>query len=122
MIALLSYAAQSSYYTLGNSRKLVPAILFSVLALLSHLWTWFIFTLAIVMILPTNFILNRLKLKRGFSKRHKIILVVFLLSYVLADLLRQFLFSSPPTLSLIYSAFRWGNKAGNIDRAYQIHF
>jgi len=92
-----------------DMRKLVPAILFSVLALLSHLWTWFIFTLAVVMILPTNFILNRLRLKRGFSKRQKIILVVFILSPLLGDLLRQLFFSSPSTLSMIYSAFRWGS-------------
>jgi len=61
----------------GELKKLIPAISFSFLALLSHLWSWFIFALAAFVLLPIYFLISSLRFQRGPNARQSMILVIF---------------------------------------------
>jgi len=72
--------------------NLVPATVFSALALYSHPWSWFIFVPASLLLLPLNIFLKHLKVqKKTYDKQQAGIIVIFALINMFLDFSKQFI-------------------------------
>ncbi len=107
-LELLTISFLSRAVDAEDFRKLIPAIFLSVLALLSHPWSWFLFTMAILALFPLNLLLSHIGIQRRYTKGQAAILAAFFLIHLIPEILRQTLFNSPSTISLIQGAFSWG--------------
>ncbi|MEM2049806.1 MAG: hypothetical protein QXO76_04640 [Thermoproteota archaeon] len=89
-------------------RMVVPAVLFSALALLSHPWSWLLFSLAAFTLPVALFFLGRLGVCRRLGRRQFLIMAVFLLFQLVPEVLALVLFNPPSLVKLVSDALKWG--------------
>jgi hypothetical protein len=89
MASFLSKAVEDKRYS-----ALVPATILSALALYSHPWSWFIFALASVLLLPLNALLSRAGVQRRYDRRQAGIVFAFALANALMDASKELLLGS----------------------------
>ncbi|MEM3680065.1 MAG: hypothetical protein QW359_00215 [Metallosphaera sp.] len=90
-------------------RMVVPATLFSALALLSHPWSWLLFYLASFTLPVVLFFLSKLGICRRLTRRQFLIMAVFLLFQLVPEELALVLFNPPSLVKLVSDALKWGS-------------
>ena len=96
---------------------LIPAIALSALAFLSHPWSWAIFALAVFGLLIANFLLSRLRIRKSYTTKQRIIIAAFVLVHLIPAVMAPLVIGVPSTIDLIYTAFKWGT--GSILNLFQ---
>jgi len=98
----------------GETECLIFAILFSTVALYSHPWSWMIFVLAILLLLPLNLMLSTLGVRRRYSGKEVRIIILFTLINLALDVSKQLLFKSAGGISAEYAVSRSSLSISNI--------
>jgi len=74
----------------GGIRFFLLAIFFSTVALYSHPWSWAIFVLAIFLLIPLNFMLSLIGVRRRYSRKEVKTVFFFVFFFILVNLALDF--------------------------------
>ena len=93
-ISLLLLSLTCFSMAFKEKKYIIPSILFSALALFSHPWSWTITILAVLLLLPLNHLLAKLKLRKTYNKQEALLILGFFLANLVLDTAKQNLLNS----------------------------